>query len=68
MRFALALAALFTAVSASNVIDLTPENFDSVVGQGKPGLVELCVVVASVEVQRTDWYTVALRLGGAYSV
>ncbi|KAL1683229.1 thioredoxin-like protein [Schizophyllum commune] len=40
MRFALALAALFTAVSASNVIDLTPENFDSVVGQGKPGLVE----------------------------
>ena len=54
MRFALALAALFTAVSASNVIDLTPENFDSVVGQGKPGLVELCVVVAIVDVQHAD--------------
>ncbi|KAL1739325.1 thioredoxin-like protein [Schizophyllum fasciatum] len=40
MRFSVALAALFTAVSASNVIDLTPDTFDSVVGQGKPGLVE----------------------------
>ncbi len=26
---------------ASNVIDLTPDNFDSVIGQGKPALVEL---------------------------
>ncbi|TRM64680.1 thioredoxin-like protein [Schizophyllum amplum] len=40
MRFAYALAALFTAVGASNVLDLTPDNFDSIVGQGKPGLVE----------------------------
>jgi protein disulfide-isomerase A6 len=33
--------ALFAGVQASNVIDLTPENFDKVVGKGKPGLVEL---------------------------
>lgn len=37
----------FTAVVAlggawaSNVLDLTPDNFDDVVGKGKPALVEL---------------------------
>ncbi|KAJ8692387.1 hypothetical protein PTI98_009705 [Pleurotus ostreatus] len=31
------------AAAASNVIDLTPANFDEVVGQGKPALVELYV-------------------------
>jgi len=35
------LAALFAGASASNVLDLTPDNFDSVIGKGKPGLVEL---------------------------
>ena len=36
------LATLFAAlVSASNVLDLTPDNFDSIIGQGKPALVEL---------------------------
>ncbi|KAI0071063.1 protein disulfide isomerase [Panus rudis PR-1116 ss-1] len=43
MKFFTALATVaFTVVGAlaSNVIDLTPENFDSVVGQGKPALVE----------------------------
>ncbi|KAG6817654.1 hypothetical protein H0H87_005411 [Tephrocybe sp. NHM501043] len=38
------LAALVASVSASNVIDLTSDNFDSVIGKGKPGLVELSVV------------------------
>ena len=36
------LATLFVAaVSASNVIELNPDNFDSIIGQGKPALVEL---------------------------
>ncbi|KAL0955099.1 hypothetical protein HGRIS_004016 [Hohenbuehelia grisea] len=37
---ALLVAAFGVAVQASNVIDLTPDNFDSVIGQGKPALVE----------------------------
>jgi len=43
MRFSFALfTAVFVAgVSASNVIELTPETWDDVVGSGKPGLVEL---------------------------
>lgn len=35
------VAALLTGASASNVVDLTPDNFDKVIGKGKPGLVEL---------------------------
>ena len=36
------LAGLFiAAVSASNVVELTPDNFDQIIGQGKPALVEL---------------------------
>jgi protein disulfide-isomerase A6 len=38
--FSLFSAALIAAASASNVIDLTPDNFDQVVGKGKPALVE----------------------------
>jgi protein disulfide-isomerase A6 len=34
-------AALLTGAGASNVLDLGPDNFDSVIGKGKPGLVEL---------------------------
>ncbi|KAG5642585.1 hypothetical protein DXG03_002536 [Asterophora parasitica] len=34
------LAALVAAVGASNVADLDSKNFDSVIGKGKPGLVE----------------------------
>ncbi|KAF9030941.1 disulfide isomerase [Hymenopellis radicata] len=37
---ALVSATLLAGASASNVIDLVPDNFDTVVGQGKPGLVE----------------------------
>lgn len=37
------VAALVAGTSASNVIDLDSDNFDSVIGKGKPGLVELCV-------------------------
>ena len=33
--------ALFAGAFASNVLELDPDNFDSVIGQGKPGLVEL---------------------------
>ncbi|KAF8896355.1 protein disulfide isomerase [Infundibulicybe gibba] len=40
MKIYLFLAALIAGASASNVIDLTPDNFDTVIGQGKPGLVE----------------------------
>ncbi|KAH0833320.1 thioredoxin-like protein [Lanmaoa asiatica] len=42
MRFSLSLffAGLLASVSASNVLELGPGNFDSVIGKGKPGLVE----------------------------
>ncbi|KAG6827453.1 hypothetical protein H0H92_011721 [Tricholoma furcatifolium] len=44
MLFRLPLfAALVASVSASNVLDLNSANFDSIVGKGKPGLVELFV-------------------------
>ncbi|KAJ7126983.1 protein disulfide isomerase [Mycena epipterygia] len=33
-------AAIIAAASASNVLELTPVNFDTVIGHGKPGLVE----------------------------
>ncbi|KAF7330578.1 Disulfide isomerase [Mycena venus] len=33
-------AALLAVVGASNVLELTPSNFDTIIGQGKPGLVE----------------------------
>lgn len=46
MRFSASLfaAAIIAVVGASNVLDLTPDNFDTVIGQGKPGLVELSVL------------------------
>jgi hypothetical protein len=42
-RLSLFVAALLAGAKASNVIDLTPDNFDSIVGKGKPGLIELFV-------------------------
>lgn len=47
MKFAFSLFAAVVTLGgawASNVIELDPDNFDSVVGQGKPALVELCVL------------------------
>lgn len=46
MRFSLALFATALSIGsafASNVLELTPDNFDEHVGKGKPALVELCV-------------------------
>jgi protein disulfide-isomerase A6 len=46
MRFSFTLfatALLVVGVSASNVLDLTPDNWDDVVGKGRAGLVELYV-------------------------
>ncbi|KAF9223397.1 disulfide isomerase [Gyrodon lividus] len=40
LSFSLFLAGLLTGAFASNVIELIPDNFDSIIGQGKPGLVE----------------------------
>ena len=47
MKFSLSILSLslLAGAYASNVLDLDPSNFDSVIGQGKPGLVELCVVL-----------------------
>jgi len=47
MKFSLSIfsLSLLAGALASNVLDLDPSNFDSVIGQGKPGLVELCVVL-----------------------
>jgi protein disulfide-isomerase A6 len=43
MRFSLSLfaATLLASASASNVLDLGPDNFDKIIGKGKAGLVEL---------------------------
>jgi protein disulfide-isomerase A6 len=41
LSFSLFAAALLAGVQASNVLDLVPGNFDTVIGKGKPGLVEL---------------------------
>ncbi|KAL4062929.1 thioredoxin-like protein [Scleroderma yunnanense] len=42
MRFSVSLfvASLLVSVTASNVLELVPDNFDDVIGKGKPGLVE----------------------------
>ena len=37
--FVASLLVLLNGVTASNVIDLTPSNFDDIVGSGKPALV-----------------------------
>ena len=34
-------ATFVAAVAASNVLELNPDNFDEIIGQGKPALVEL---------------------------
>ena len=43
MKFPLSIfsLSLLAGALASNVLDLDPSNFDSVIGQGKPALVEL---------------------------
>ncbi len=46
MRFSFALFATVLSVGsafASNVLELTPDNFDEHIGKGKPALVELYV-------------------------
>ena len=45
LPFSLLAAAHFLGVCASNVQVLTPENFDKIVGKGKPALVELSVTI-----------------------
>ncbi|KXN89090.1 Protein disulfide-isomerase tigA [Leucoagaricus sp. SymC.cos] len=43
LSFAVVSSFFIAVVCASNVLELTPDNFDKVVGQGKPALVELYV-------------------------
>ncbi|KAF8806958.1 disulfide isomerase [Phlegmacium glaucopus] len=40
LSYTLVFSAIIAAASASNVIDLTPDNFDNVIGKGTPALVE----------------------------
>lgn len=51
MRFSFALFATVLSVGsafASNVLELTPDNFDEHIGKGKPALVELYVPLVAV--------------------
>ncbi|EDR00989.1 protein disulfide isomerase [Laccaria bicolor S238N-H82] len=61
--FSVFAALLIGGVSASNVIELTPENFDSVIGKGTPALVEFfapwcghCKNLAPIYEQLADAY------------
>jgi hypothetical protein len=61
MRFSLFAVAsvLFGGVLASNVIDLDPDNFDTIIGKGKPALVELYVDIKRIlSVQLLTWISV----------
>ena len=47
MRFSFTLFAAVVSLGgalASNVLELNPNNFDEIIGKGKPALVELCVL------------------------
>ena len=41
LSYTLVFSALVATASASNVVDLTPDNFNSIIGKGQPALVEL---------------------------
>ncbi|KAI0280771.1 thioredoxin-like protein [Russula aff. rugulosa BPL654] len=66
MKFSLSIfsLSLLAGALASNVLDLDPSNFDSVIGQGKPGLVEFfapwcghCKSLAPIYEQLADAFT-----------
>lgn len=57
----LSLLLLAASAAASNVLDLGPDNFDTIVGKGKPGLVELCVTSAKL-LKNTMVYQVLVQL------
>ena len=67
MKFSLSILSLslLAGALASNVLDLDPSNFDRVIGQGKPALIELyaalslCSNPVQLLISRP-----ALRLGG----
>lgn len=63
------ILSLSLVVFASNVVELTPANFDAVVGQGKPALVELCVQLLLIPWSPLTWgFFKALHLGGEWSL
>jgi len=64
LSFSLFTAALLVTARASNVIDLVPKNFDEIVGQGRPALVEFfapwcghCKNLAPIYEQLADAYS-----------
>jgi hypothetical protein len=69
MKFAVSLwsLSLLAGVFASNVLDLSNEGaFNEVIGKGKPGLVELYVAFAPVEIIILTFLVASRRGGTSY--
>src|SRR5579863_2888846 len=67
MKFSLSVLSLslLAGALASNVLDLDPSNFDSVIGQGKPVLVELYAALSlHFNTVQLLMSRLVLRLGG----
>ncbi|KAI0001430.1 protein disulfide isomerase [Russula compacta] len=69
MKFPVSILSLslLAGALASNVLDLDPSNFDSVIGQGKPGLVEFLKVFFKTSGHCKNLAPIYEQLGDAFS-
>ena len=68
--YTLVFSAVIAAASASNVLELNPSNFDSIIGKGKPALVELWAPLtlrgSNINLYYLYWNFIVLHPGGTY--